>query len=253
MNHEVRDLIPGGVASTTNRRRGAYLNDVAEDADRDDAGSDEEASNDIVGIRAAVALAVGLLCGLLAARYLRTDAWADILVGWIAGGLVFVGWTWIVIFPMNWKRTRSHATREDATHFATVLFVVTASVLSLGAVGCLLRTGSKSGLDALQEAGISVAGIAIAWVAVHSVFAVHYAHLYYSGSEGGIGFNQKQEPRYTDFGYVAFTIGMAYAVSDTAIDDGGIRRVVLWHALVSYLFGAVILAATVNLIVGLPK
>jgi uncharacterized membrane protein len=172
---------------------------------------EDEPTGDVVAVRAALALAAGLLCGFLAARYGHTDIWADVLAGWIAG------------------------------------------VLSLGAVGCLLGAGSKSGLDRLQEAGVSVASIVVAWVAVHTVFAVHYAHLYYSGTEGGIDLNQKPKPRYTDFAYVAFTIGMAYAVSDTALEDSGIRRVALWHSVVSYLFGAVILAATVNLIVGGPK
>jgi uncharacterized membrane protein len=139
---------------------------------------------------------------------------------------------------------------EDPAHFVTVISVVIASVASLAAVFFLLR--SKSGLDPSAAAGVGAVSVAAAWVAVHTVFALHYARLYYSGAEGGIDFNEKDEkPRYTDFAYLSFTIGMAYAVSDTALRGHTMRRTALWHALVSYLLGAVILAVTINLIAGL--
>jgi uncharacterized membrane protein len=61
----------------------------------------------------------------------------------------------------------------------------------------------------------------------------------------------QQLPGYRDFAYVAFTIGMTYQVSDTTLRDPRIRRTVLAHATLSYVFGAVIVAGTVNLISGL--
>ncbi|WP_346125660.1 DUF1345 domain-containing protein, partial [Micromonospora coerulea] len=58
---------------------------------------------------------------------------------------------------------------------------------------------------------------------------------------------------YRDLAYVAFTIGMTYQVSDTAISDPRIRGSVLSHAFLSYVFGVVIVAGSVNLIADLAR
>jgi uncharacterized membrane protein len=75
--------------------------------------------------------------------------------------------------------------------------------------------------------------------------------MYFTGHDGGIDFNQTTPPRYLDFAYLAFTIGMTFQVSDTDLKTPAIRATALRHALLSYLFGAVVLASTINLIAGL--
>jgi uncharacterized membrane protein len=75
---------------------------------------------------------------------------------------------------------------------------------------------------------------------------LRYARLYYTGADGGISFNEDDPPAYSDFAYLAFTIGMTFQVSDTNIEDKTIRRTALRQALISYLFGAVLVAMTVN-------
>jgi len=85
------------------------------------------------------------------------------------------------------------------------------------------------------------------------VFALRYAHVWYTEPHGGIDFKTKgaESPDYVDFAYTAFTVGMTFQVSDTDITQRAMRREVLRHALVSFLFGAVILATTVNVIASL--
>ena len=95
---------------------------------------------------------------------------------------------------------------------------------------------------------LAVASVALSWFTVHILFMLRYAQLYYTGPDGGVNFNQDAPPRYLDFAYLAFTIGMTFQVSDTDLEKSAIRAAALRHALLSYLFGAVILAATVNLI-----
>ena len=95
---------------------------------------------------------------------------------------------------------------------------------------------------------LGVLSVAISWFLVHSLFTLRYAVLYYTGEDGGISFNQKQPPRYVDFAYFAFTIGMTFQVSDTDITAPRSRSTALRHALLSYLFGAVVIASTVNVI-----
>jgi len=83
---------------------------------------------------------------------------------------------------------------------------------------------------------------------------LRYADQHYRSKPGGIAFGTEDDhehPSYRDFAYVAFTIGMTYQVSDTTLRDPRIRRTVLAHALLSYVFGVVIVAGSVNLISGL--
>jgi uncharacterized membrane protein len=89
--------------------------------------------------------------------------------------------------------------------------------------------------------------VALSWAVIHTLFTLRYARLYHLRRRG-INFNSATLPSYLDFAYVAFTVGMAYQVSDTAVSDRRIRREVLRHALLSYLFGTVVLAAAINLV-----
>jgi uncharacterized membrane protein len=83
--------------------------------------------------------------------------------------------------------------------------------------------------------------------------SVHYAHLYFREPTGGIDFKsgREYEPDCRDFAYVALTVGMTWQVSDTDIQMREMRRTVLVHALFSYVFGAVILAAMINVVAAL--
>ena len=92
---------------------------------------------------------------------------------------------------------------------------------------------------------LAIVSVALAWTSVHTVHVLRYARLYYSEPEGGVDFGS-EAPDYTDFAYLALTIGMTFQVSDTTLTAKRVRRVALHHALLSYLFGAVILAVMVN-------
>jgi uncharacterized membrane protein len=82
---------------------------------------------------------------------------------------------------------------------------------------------------------------------------LRYARLYYTGPDGGIDFNEDGRPQYSDFAYLAFTIGMTFQASDTDLTTKEIRATALPHALLAYLFGAIIIATTINLLAGLAK
>ena len=103
------------------------------------------------------------------------------------------------------------------------------------------------------RAGLAVASVALSWTVVQTVFTSHHARLYYGHPAGGIDFSQRQPPSYSDFAYLAFTVGMTFQVSDTALESSVLRAAVLRHGLVSYLLGAVILATTINLVAGLLR
>ena len=96
-----------------------------------------------------------------------------------------------------------------------------------------------------------VVSVLLARAVVHTIFALRYARLFYALPVGGLGFGEDDPPDYADFAYVAFTIGMTFQVSDTEISKRPIRRAAIHHALLSYVFGTMILGIIINSIAAL--
>jgi uncharacterized membrane protein len=176
--------------------------------------------------------------------------------GWIVTAIIYLTWTWLLIRHMDAKQTRKHACRRheaDSTRRWSHAIMLLAAVASLAGVGyLLLAETSKSGR--LVAAAVGILSVAASWFAVHTVFMLRYARLYYTAGGTGIDFHQTgEDPTYRDFGYVAFTIGMTYQVSDTELNARRIRGTALGHAMLSFLLGAIILAVTINLVAGLAS
>lgn len=203
---------------------------------------------DTVAIRLSVAVLLG---GATALAVGNTIGWRFAIAGWVVTAGVYVGWTRLILGNMDAEQTCRYATREDPTRSVAELITVSASIASLGGVGYVVAAGSHSGSRALEAALIGILTVAASWFVVHTIFTVHYARLYYSGEPGGINFHDPEPPRFRDFAYVAFTVGMTYQVSDTEIGLTSIRATVLRQALLSYLLGAVVLAVTINLVASL--
>jgi uncharacterized membrane protein len=176
------------------------------------------------------------------------------LIGWDVAALVYVVWAWIVIWPLDPRQTARLAVRGDPNRPLRDVLLLVACLASLVAVGFVLATarGLRTPAEELHI-GIGVVSILLSWTVVHTVFTARYARLYYSDPAGGIDYHQSEPPRYSDFAYTAFTIGVTFQVSDNELNSAEMRRTVLAHALVSYLFGAVIIGATINLIAGLAR
>ncbi|MGX9789554.1 DUF1345 domain-containing protein [Mycobacterium sp. MMS18-G62] len=172
-------------------------------------------------------------------------------VGWILAAAIYVAWTWLKIIRMDPPETQEHATEAggDSTRQVTEIFVLLASVASLGGVALLLTASNTKGLDADMAALVGVLSVATSWAVVHTVYALRYAKQYFQDPVGGVDFGYT--PTYRDFAYLAFTVGMTYQVSDTDLKNSPMRRVALQHAMLSYVFGTVILAITINLVVNL--
>jgi uncharacterized membrane protein len=170
----------------------------------------------------------------------------------VAAAALYVLWTQRILSGMDAEQTCRWVTREDPTRWVADVVILTASMASLVGVGYVVAAGSKlSGNGSLEAALVGILTVGASWFAVHALFTVHYARLYYSDEPGGINFHDPNPPRFRDFAYLAYTIGMTFQVSDTEIGSTAIRATVLRHALLSYLLGAVVLAVTVNLIAGL--
>ncbi len=194
--------------------------------------------------------AVGVVATALAAVF---GSWIYApAIGWDATAIFFATTVWLGIWPLSAETTAARATREDPSRAASDVLMLCACVASLAAVGVVLvRAHAVHGLTQGMLASLGLVSVAVSWLTVHTIFTLRYALLYYVDPVGGIDFNSDQRPCYRDFAYLALTIGMTFQVSDTNLKSTDLRAAALRHALLSYLFGAIILAAAVNLISGL--
>ena len=191
--------------------------------------------------------------GVAAALFVAPLAWPfAALGGWATAAAVYLGWTWVRIAGLSPHDTAASATAQDDTRAEAGLILVAAALMSLVGVGFgLVRAPKLGGTSEASLTVLSVLVVALSWAVVHTVFTLRYAHEYYSG-EHGIDFDE-DEPDYRDFAYLAFTVGMTYQVSDTQVTSRTVRRTLLRHALLSYVFGTVIVAVMINVIASLVK
>jgi uncharacterized membrane protein len=175
-------------------------------------------------------------------------------IGWIVAALCYLGWIWFIVGRMTPEETAAHSLKEDPTRGGADATLLVASAASLIAVGVvLIRAGHATGAERVLQILLATSSVVFSWLVTHTVYMLRYATIYHQGSDGGVDFNQDTPPRYLDFAYLAFTIGMTFQVSDTSLTSSVMRGTALRHALLSYLYGTVIIALTINLVAGLGR
>jgi uncharacterized membrane protein len=166
---------------------------------------------------------------------------------WGVGALVFVSWIWFTVKTMDATETMAHAQAEDSSRFVTDVTVLAANVASLVAIGYTVETaGNREGTTKALLVLLAISVLAVSWLVVHMIYTLRYGDLYYGEPVGGIDFNDDEPPDYLDFAYLALTIGMTFQVSDTNLTSKAMRRTAIRHALLSFVFVAVIVALTIN-------
>ena len=155
------------------------------------------------------------------------------------------------IAPYDPAWPAAFSTREDETRGTAGLLELGAATGSLVGVFYTLQQATElAGITRAVMTAAAMLTIVVSWTLVNTVFTLRYAHLHFTSKTGGVDFHGETPPDYRDFAYLAFTVGMTYQVSDTELRDPAIRRLVLRQALLSYLFGAFIIAATINVVAG---
>jgi uncharacterized membrane protein len=205
--------------------------------------------------RAIVVVSIGLIVALVSLRFVTWGL--AVVLGWDAAAVTFLLSIWPIILRADSSNAKQFAMREDETRGSATLLLVGASVASLLGIGYALSlAGRQSGAMRVLLISVAVLTVVLSWTVVNTVYTLRYADLHFGSRVAGIAFGDSagdERPTYRDFAYVAFTIGMTYQVSDTTVRDPRIRRTVLSHALLSYLFGVVIVGGSVNLIAGLVR
>ena len=197
-----------------------------------------------------IAAAVGLIA--IAILFAITDwrAATRLLVGWDIGVTLYLVLATVLVSRSDVHRLKRRAANQDEGNLAMLFLVVAAAISSLGAIFAELGTQAGQSRQPGQLI-LATATVVLSWAFIHSIFALHYAHEYYGEGRdrqiGGMSFPDDSEPDYWDFAYFAFTIGMCAQVSDVTVSSKSIRRTVLTHSIVSFLFNAALLALTVNI------
>lgn len=180
---------------------------------------------------------------------------ARALLGWAAFCVVI-----LLRLAMFWnstpQQTKALATLEDETRTVGAMLTTATALMSLVGVFFTLHLASQEkGLAAYWLTGLAVMTVALSWLLIQMEYTLHYAHRFYTDG-AGVQFIQHgsdeplAEPTLQDFAYLSFTIGMTFQVSDTNLDTQAMRRLLLGHSLLSYMFSAVIVAVTINALAG---
>ena len=201
------------------------------------------------------ARAIAALIGILTYLALPMEpSWVTrVVIAWDVAVLVLVAEGWFVILRSDPERTRLHAASDDPGRLALLLVSVIASFVSLLAAVTVIRVdpvGAHRGPDWLHPA-LGLLAIAGAWMILHTAYTLHYARLYYANAEteGSLAF-VGGPPDAADFAYFAFGVGMTFQVPDVNVLNRQMRRAVLAHQLLSFVYNTAILALVVNLIAG---
>ena len=140
---------------------------------------------------------------------------------------------------------KQHAAENDANRVVLLVITGVTMVAILTAVFSELSVKSGGG----PPKGLIVGTLALAWLFSNTVYALHYAHVYYlEGSKGGLDFSGTGSPDYSDFVYFAFTLGMTFQTSDTAVETRHMRQIVTVHSLLAFAFNIGVLAFTINVL-----
>lgn len=197
-------------------------------------------------VRLAAAVVIGVAAGAASALFL--DGLLVVLVGACAVSLAYVVMAVSVLWPMSAERTGENSVREDIQPIVQEALVVALSLVNLLTIMVILVRGGTEART--TGAVLGLLGILLTWAMLHLMYGARYAHEYYKKPTGGIDFNTQDAPRYVDFLYFSFNLGMTFQVSDNNVVTTGLRAIILRHCLLSYIFSTVILAATVNVVLG---
>lgn len=207
------------------------------------------------GRRLGVAAAFGTAAALGCTRIVPPVE--SLLLGWCAFALLSLALSAVTLRLHGDVPRPGDVERDDQSSRAMLLVVVLGCAASLLAIGALLATSRNLAPGARWSHGLlALVSIALSWLLIHVRFAFHYAHRDVASRRAPPGrppldFPSTPKPDYVDYLYFSFVIGMTSQVSDVTVHTRPMRRLVLWHGLLSFAFNLVILALAINTLAAL--
>jgi uncharacterized membrane protein len=205
--------------------------------------------------RPAVCLATGLVAGVTAFALSgnRYHEETRALLGWCVGAGIWLAIILNMMLKASPEETRRRAMEMSPNPTLTLLTVVLATLCSTAAVSIMLNNSKAwSHWENKLHLALSIASVFLSWLLTHTRFALDYARLHYHfrAADSGQGLNFPDEGEhlydYVDFTYFAFTIGMCFQTSDISLNSRRLRRLVLLHSFVSFMFYTFIISIIVN-------
>lgn len=177
-----------------------------------------------------------------------------VLVSWNSGVTLFLVWVFLWMRNCTAEQLYMRYKEEDESAFVILVTVSCAALLSLVAIVALLSTVRQvSGFERAMHVTLAAATVMSSWLLVPTIFTLHYTDEYYSASDDDrpLLFPQTHRPVFWDFAYFSFTISAACQTADVSTANTSIRKVVLAHSLIAFVFNASILGFAINVSAGL--
>lgn len=195
--------------------------------------------------RLLAAIGVGILAGLLLPA---TRLSTRLLAAYDIAVLIHLLLVWSMMALSSHSDLQRRADKEDVGAIFVLALTMGAALASLVAIGAELHGVREHAAGAAGRLGLAGGTILLSWLFVHTMFALHYAHDYYAGESdrGGLRFPGGGKPDYWDFLYFSFNLGAASQTSDVVVEASRMRRFVLAHTILSFLFNTTILALAIN-------
>jgi uncharacterized membrane protein len=195
--------------------------------------------------RTFVSIAIGIVAFFVLPGSLRLVT--RLLIGWDIFVTFYLALAYIMMFRCGIAHIRRRAVLQDDGRFLILMVTALGAFASIGAIVFELGASHRGA----AELTLATVTIALSWAAVHTTFALHYAHDYYRGAKpGGLQFpsgDQHEHADYWDFVYFSFVIGMTAQVSDVGITDKIIRRTATVHGIISFVYNTALVALMVNI------
>lgn len=225
-------------------------------------GANKKNNNLLLHMHPLQRILLSLAAAVIVFLFIRGNQFNALLTAtilWLAFALSFIIISWIIFFKMPVSLIVDHANKEDGSRLFVMISILLSSFASMFTVLLLMISKNNPGGHEIITVIVSICGMAVSWVMVHTIFTFHYAHLYYfkekndTADSNALEFPNEDKPDYPDFAYFSFVIGMTFQVSDVEINSRIIRRLVLAHGLLAFALNTFVVALTINLIAGLKK
>ena len=201
--------------------------------------------------RLTAATLLGVAVGIFAPAATLTSKF---LLGWNAGVWLYLALTLWLVLRSKASDVKSTAEIEDENASMVLITVCIASIASLAAVTLELSGSKLSDGDRLMHYGFTGLTVVGSWLMIGVIFSLHYARLFYNdeGTEPALRFPEGElDPDYWDFMYFSFTLSVAVQTSDVGVATREMRKAVLAHSLLGFLFNTAVLGFSINIAAGL--
>ncbi|EMB5854516.1 DUF1345 domain-containing protein, partial [Acinetobacter baumannii] len=182
-----------------------------------------------------IALIFGVVVASLLA-WLTSWKWSTILLAsWNGSISLYLLHVWKLMRSADHSQMQQQAKKQDESKWVIMLIVLLAITMSLVAILVQLSQLPSGHYEKLGHVALALLTIISAWLFMHTVFALHYAHDFYMAlsrneENGGLDFPGTEHPTYPDFLYFSYIIGTSAQTADVSITNKHMRLLNLFHA-----------------------